>query len=112
VSDAPATRSVLAMSPEPAVVHDPASGRFTTEIDGHVAELETRRNGQRLVILHTGVPDELEGRGIGGTLVRAAVDQAAAHELVVVPQCPFARGWLERHPDVAEHVTIDWQSAG
>jgi uncharacterized protein len=100
------------MSPEPVVVHDPASGRFTIEIDGHVAEMETRRNGKRLVILHTSVPDELEGRGIGGTLVHAAVDHAMADDSVLVPRCPFARGWLQRHPDVAEQVTVDWQSEG
>jgi len=25
-----------------------------------------------------------------------------------VPLCPFARGWLERHPEVASQATIDW----
>jgi hypothetical protein len=25
-----------------------------------------------------------------------------------VPLCPFARGWLERHPDVAARATVDW----
>jgi hypothetical protein len=24
-----------------------------------------------------------------------------------VPRCPFARDWLERHPDVAGRVTIE-----
>jgi hypothetical protein len=28
--------------------------------------------------------------------------------LTVVPLCPFARGWLERHPDVAARATVDW----
>jgi hypothetical protein len=27
-----------------------------------------------------------------------------------VPFCPFARGWLERHSDVADRVPIDWQA--
>lgn len=26
------------------------------------------------------------------------------------PDCPYARTWLERHPDVAARVTIDWTS--
>jgi hypothetical protein len=26
----------------------------------------------------------------------------------VVPLCPFARSWLERHPDAAAGITIDW----
>jgi len=25
-----------------------------------------------------------------------------------VPLCPFARSWLERHPDEASAVPIDW----
>jgi hypothetical protein len=26
----------------------------------------------------------------------------------VVPICSYARAWLQRHPDVAGTVTIDW----
>jgi hypothetical protein len=25
-----------------------------------------------------------------------------------VPLCPFARGWLQRHPDAASKAVIDW----
>lgn len=71
-----------------------------------MAELIYRRHGDRLVLVHTKVPDELEGKGVGGELVTAAVDFAAEQGLTVVPMCPFARGWLERHPDVAQRVTI------
>jgi hypothetical protein len=56
------------------------------------------------------VPAELEGRGIGGRLVTAAVGQAAREGMTVVPLCPFARGWLERHADVASRAAIDWGS--
>src|SRR5262249_35231545 len=62
----------------------------------------------RLVLLHTEVPAALGGRGLGGRLVRAAVERASGEGLTVVPLCPFARTWLERHPDVAENVTVDW----
>lgn len=90
-------------------VHDnPEASRFELELDGHLAELVYRVEGERLVLVHTGVPDELEGHGIGGRLVRAAVARAAAEGLTIVPNCPFARSWLERHPDEAAAVTIDW----
>jgi predicted GNAT family acetyltransferase len=82
--------------------------RFELEADGHVAELVYRRNGKRLVLVHTEVPTELEGRGLGGRLVSAAADRAAREDLTLVPLCPFARRWLERHPDVAARATIDW----
>ncbi len=72
-----------------------------------VAELVYRRRGGRMVLLHTGVPTALEGQGAGGQLVRAAVRYATDEDLTVVPACPFARAWLERHPDVAALVPID-----
>ena len=94
------------MADLPAVVDNEAESRFEVSIDGRVAELVYRRHGDRLVLAHTGVPDELEGRGVGGMLVNAAIERAVEQGLTVVPQCPFARRWLERHPDVAGRVTI------
>lgn len=89
------------------VTDDPAASRFELHEEGHLAELVYRLDGDRLVLVHTGVPDELGGRGLGGVLVRAAVDRAQEESLVVVPECSFARAWLEEHPDEAARVTID-----
>jgi predicted GNAT family acetyltransferase len=95
------------MGDTPEVVDNEAASRFEVSIDGHLAELIYRRHLDRLVLVHTGVPDELEGRGVGGMLVRAAVARAVQEGLTVVPLCPFARRWLERHPEVASTVTIE-----
>jgi predicted GNAT family acetyltransferase len=91
------------------VTDNQAESRLELEADGHVAELEYRRNGKRLVLIHTEVPTELEGRGLGGRLVTAAVERAQRDSMTIVPLCPFARGWLERHPDVAAQVEVDWR---
>lgn len=82
--------------------------RFELTVDGQFAELVYRWRADRLVLVHTEVPEALGGRGIGGVLVRAAVDRAASEGLTIVPLCPFARTWLERHPDAAATVTVDW----
>ena len=97
------------VSDESQVTDNQAESRLELEADGHVAELEYRRNGNRLVLIHTEVPTELEGRGLGGRLVTAAVERARRDGMTVVPLCPFARGWLERHPDVAAQVEVDWR---
>jgi len=92
------------------VTNNEGNGRFEVNVDGHVAELQYRKHGDRLVLVHTEVPDALEGRGVGSLLVTAAIDNAAERALTVVPLCAFVRGWLERHPDVAGRVNIDLTS--
>jgi len=93
------------------VVDNPAASRLELHLDGSMAELIYAQQGDRLVLIHTEVPEALEGRGIGGTLVTAAVGRAERDEAIVVPRCPFARRWLERHPDVASRVHVDWPAA-
>jgi uncharacterized protein len=90
------------------VIDNQAESRFEVTLDGTLAELVYRRRADRLVLMHTEVPDALGGHGVGGLLVHAAVDRAAREGLTVVPLCPFARSWLERHPQVAADATVDW----
>jgi predicted GNAT family acetyltransferase len=90
------------------IVDNPQESRFELASGGHLAVLTYRRRADRLVLVHTGVPRELEGHGAGGRLVTAAVSRAAADGLTLVPLCSFARAWLGSHPDVAGTVTIDW----
>ena len=92
----------------PQVSDDTAHDRFLVEEDGATAELVYEVEGRRLLLLHTEVPEQLGGRGIGGRLVQASVARAARDGLVVVPWCPYARKWLLDHHDVAAGVTIDW----
>jgi uncharacterized protein len=90
------------------VTDNRAESRLEIHAGGEQAELIYRLRAGRLVLIHTGVPEVLSGRGLGGQLVRAALDKAAGEGLTVVPLCPYARSWLERHPDEASKVTIDW----
>lgn len=93
---------------DPVVVDVPAAHRFELEVDGHLAELVYRLVGTTLTLVHTGVPEALGGRGLGGVLVQAAVDRAEAEGLTLRPECPFARAWLEKHPDQAARITVEW----
>jgi predicted GNAT family acetyltransferase len=93
---------------ENGVVDDEANGRFVRSEDGVDAQLLYRTESDRLILLHTEVPEAIGGRGIGGRLVRAAVDRAARTGETIAPWCPYARSWLEKHPDVAKSVTVDW----
>jgi predicted GNAT family acetyltransferase len=90
------------------VVDNVAAERFELTEDGYLAELVYHVHGDRITLIHTEVPEELAGRGLGGVLVQAALARAARDHLTIVPSCPYARSWLEKHPDAIGAVTIDW----
>lgn len=96
------------MPDTPTVTDRQDQSRFLYTEDGADAQLVYRVDGDHLYLIHTEVPDALGGRGIGSMLVRAAVDRAASSGETVHPWCPYARAWLEKHPDDAGRVTIDW----
>jgi predicted GNAT family acetyltransferase len=93
---------------DPQVTDNQAGSRFELHLDGQLAKLTYHHNRDRLVLLHTEVPGQLEGHGLAGALVTAAIARAQRDGLTLVPLCPFARSWLERHPGAADGITIDW----
>jgi predicted GNAT family acetyltransferase len=95
---------------DPEVADVPAESRFVFREDHALAELVYELDGDRLILIHTGVPETLGGRGVGGRLVRASIARAARDGLTIVPWCPFARSWLKEHPDAAPGVTIDFKT--
>lgn len=93
---------------EVAVTDNQSGSQLEIHTDGELAKLVYRTRAGRLILVHTEVPETLGGRGLGGELVRAAIGKAAAGGMTVVPLCAFARSWLERHPDEAAKIPIDW----
>lgn len=87
-----------------AVSHDPARGRFEIRTDAGTGLLAYERRGGTLEMLHTEVPDALEGRGYGAALAEAALDFARREGLKVIPSCPFVAAYVKRHPAYADLV--------
>jgi len=96
------------MTQPPEVTDNRAGSQLEVRIGDELAVLTYRLRAGRLILVHTGVPDSLSGHGLAGALTQAALDKAHAEGLTVVPLCPFARSWLERHPDAAASVPVDW----
>ena len=92
------------------VVDLPAEGRFVIRGNRDEAELVYLLQGDRLILVHTEVPEAWSGHGMGARLVRAALRRARAESLTVVPWCPYARRWLKEHPDEAAGVSIDFHT--
>jgi predicted GNAT family acetyltransferase len=92
------------MPAAPTVIHNPAAGRFEAHTEHGVAILEYVLRGDVMDLVHTEVPQEAEGQGIGAALVRAALDHARNERIAVIPSCPYVRAYLERHPDFGDLV--------
>jgi predicted GNAT family acetyltransferase len=80
------------------VVDNRQQSRFEVAVDGHVAMLVYERRPPSLVLVHTEVPPELRGRHLGDVLMKAAIDASRSEGLHIVPVCPFAKAYLEKHP--------------
>ena len=79
--------------------------RFEITSDGDLAGYaEYVLHDGGIELTHTVVDDAFEGKGIGGTLVKAALDQARERGLTVTPTCEFVKSYIERHPDYADLV--------
>lgn len=88
------------IGPSPAAIqHDPDNRRFEYADAGHLAVLEYRLGHGHIAFTHTGVPPELEGRGVGAALARAGLQHAQHEGLGVLPLCPFVRAYIQRHPE-------------
>ncbi len=89
------------------VVHNASASRFEARIEGLLCRADYRLDGRVMRIFHTEVAPALEGRGIAATLVRAALDHAAANGLKVAPQCSYVRAYMRRHPETHELLAPD-----
>jgi hypothetical protein len=81
------------------IVHNTDAHRFEARVDGGLARCDYRRIGNVLQVHHTEVPVALEGRGIAGQLVAAALQYAKANGLRVAPYCSYVRSYMRRHPE-------------
>jgi uncharacterized protein len=109
-SDSPAW--AMGREAESAIVEvsdNQAENRFEAHGGGKAAFLVYRRMPDRLVLVHTEVPTELEGHGIGSKLVRAGIEFAREQGLTVVPVCPFVINYIRRHQEHVDLVHPDYR---
>jgi uncharacterized protein len=86
------------------IVNNRADQRFELTVDGHLAAAYYKAEGNVITFIHTEVPPELGGKGIGSQLVEGALDQVRAAGMKVMPVCPFVKAWIGKHPEYRDLV--------
>ena len=83
------------------VVDNPQKSRFEMAVGGAVAFAEYDREDGRILLLHTEVPQELSGQGIGSRLAKGVFETLRGRGARVVAKCPFMAAYAGRHPEYA-----------
>lgn len=89
------------MEAENAVRDNKREQRFELALgEGKTAFVEYEEaGGGVLALTHTEVPAEFEGQGIGGRLLKGALEMLQKEDAKIVPLCPFVSIYLRRHPE-------------
>lgn len=97
----------MALVSELEVADNPEERRYEVTVDGEFAGASYYwdREGVR-VVTHTEVGDEWEGQGVGSRLIAGMLDDIRARGLRVMPLCPFAAAYIERHPEYGDLVEV------
>ena len=92
----------------PEVRDAPDAHRYEIAVDGEVAGFAVyQRRGGRTYFVHTEIDPRFEGRGLGSTLAKAALDAERTRGEPIIPLCPFIRRYIDHHPEYADLVDAD-----
>ena len=91
------------------VLHNAAASRFEATVEGMLCVANYHLVDHVMRIHHTEVPRALEGRGIAGVIVRAALAHAEANGLAVEPRCGYVRAYMRRHPETQRLLPKDFR---
>lgn len=93
---------------DPEVRNNPDEKRYEIRVDGQLAGFAQYRDRPGLLaFIHTEVDPAFEGKGLGSALAQAALDDARAQDVAVLPFCPFINEYIRRHPEYTELVPAE-----
>lgn len=84
------------------VINNRAHHRFELTVDGYLAATHYKIADGVITFVHTEVPAELGGKGVGSALVKGALDQVRAEGLKVIAECEFVKGYIGKHREYAD----------
>ncbi|MBD8504952.1 N-acetyltransferase [Hoyosella sp. G463] len=58
----------------------------------------------RISLTHTEIGKAYAGQGLASQLLEQVLDEARERELAVLPFCPFAQRYIQKHPSYADLV--------
>lgn len=86
------------------IIDNRARNRYELSVDGVTAHVDYARTPGTIRFIHTIVPEQLAGRGIGSKLAQFVLEDARRNGEKIIPQCPFIAAYLKRHSEYQDLV--------
>ena len=86
-----------------------ANHHLELEVDGSIAFIDFKLVQDKLFLIHTETPPELEGKGAGTAMVQKALQYAKDNHYQIVPLCTFVQHYLKKHPEWNDLIAPDAQ---
>ena len=81
------------------LVKNEAEKHFEIKFEGYTAFIQYGELPDRIALVHTEVPTELEGKGVGTALVEKTLKAIEETGKSIMPYCPFIFTYIKRHPE-------------
>ncbi len=81
-----------------------AQNQFEQYTQEGLALIAYEMDGSTMSIMHTEVPEAMEGQGIASDLAKFALDYAREKQLKVKVYCQFVQVYLKRHPEYQDLI--------
>ncbi len=78
--------------------------RYEFHFKEYLPYIKYSERDNRIVLIHTDVPPDLEGHGIGTQLVKETLDDIRTKGEKIIPLCPFVVEFIERNPEYSSLI--------
>jgi uncharacterized protein len=80
------------------LINNEKASRFEMTVDDEVSFIQYKKMSHAIALLHTEVPQAMEGRGIAAALVEKTFHYMEENHLKIISLCPYVSLYLKRHP--------------
>ena len=81
------------------LVNNQEKNRFELKVEGYTAVIDYKIKDKKIYLIHTEVPAELAGKGVGNAIVLKTLNYIKDNGFSLVPLCPFVAAYIKRHPE-------------